>query len=557
LRNFPPLPPYDSTDFGRTAATCAPPGVQLTGSQYYAIGGDQQVNGTQVAVLSNVDTAAYLIYALPATGLSNEVIAATAGTARPTGYWVGLSDYASGRWRWLAPQSTFNFSQPCPPGNQRADGTTFVAFVVFGGANVAIGQVSRSGMELGDTPPPDAQALTVGEGKTYATVEDAYAAAPASGGATILIYPQAGKVPYSQPHLQVYKPGIIFWGIPSPPDLQVTLDGTGYNYTGAGAVPRAIFQFNPGADGCTVRGLNLFGAHNDTFNGAGVRINQANHVSVIDCTISNCDMGMMSNGDASAAVPTGADQWVAYCAVYSNGNLSDPGYNHNFYLGGTSVTLHACEVYGSLTGHNVKSRAHFNRIEYCYVHDSANREFDLVDGVQDTVPADSNSVLLGNVIVKDPAVPGNRNVIHFGQDGGNDHNGILFLVNNTIVTPFASPVVILSDASCRAILINNVIVNKEQAAPSLVDVANGASLSDASGSNNWLSKGYSIAGTGIDSKTTKFGAARSEWPFTGSDYVLAPLELKPASFPSLQRPAKRYVGNEKWLPSTAIFLGAG
>jgi len=32
-------------------------------------------------------------------------------------------------------------------------------------------------------------------------------------------------------------------------------------------------------------------------------------------------------------------------------------------------------------------------------------------------------------------------VIHFGQDGGKEHNGILWLVHNTIVTPFISPVV--------------------------------------------------------------------------------------------------------------------
>jgi len=67
------------------------------------------------------------------------------------------------------------------------------------------------------------------------------------------------------------------------------------------------------------------------------------------------------------------------------------------------VTLSACEVHSSLTGHNVKSRAHFTRVEYCYIHDSANREFDLVDAKATPPSKGSDAVLLGNIIVKNPS----------------------------------------------------------------------------------------------------------------------------------------------------------
>jgi len=113
-------------------------------------------------------------------------------------------------------------------------------------------------------------------------------------------------------------------------------------------------------------------------------------------------------------------------------------------------------VYGSLTGHNVKSRAHFNRIEYCYVHDSANREFDLVDSAETAAPG-SHAVLLGNLIVKNPKCKGNRAVIHFGQDGGKEHDGTLFLVHNTILTPFVSPVIDLSASKAKARLLGNLV----------------------------------------------------------------------------------------------------
>ena len=147
---------------------------------------------------------------------------------------------------------------------------------------------------------------------------------------------------------------------------------------------------------------------------------------------------------------------IEFCEIHHNGDPADPGYNHNLYLGGTSVTLRACEVHSSLTGHNVKSRAHHNRVEYCYIHDSANREFDLVDAA-DTAQPDSHAVLLGNIIVKDPNCGGNRSVIHFGQDGGKEHDGTLHLVFNTIVTPFMSPVVELSAPKAKAQLTGNLV----------------------------------------------------------------------------------------------------
>ena len=165
------------------------------------------------------------------------------------------------------------------------------------------------------------------------------------------------------------------------------------------------------------------------------------------CSIHNNDMGIMSNGDGSLAMAV--DQRIEECRIYRNGDPSEPGHSHNLYLGGTSATLRFCEIHHSLTGHNVKSRAHHTRVEYCYVHHSANREFDLVDAAETARPQ-SDAVLLGNIIVKDPKCSGNQTVIHFGQDGGKQHDGTLYLAFNTVVTPFISPVVELSAAGAKA-----------------------------------------------------------------------------------------------------------
>jgi hypothetical protein len=238
------------------------------------------------------------------------------------------------------------------------------------------------------------------------------------------------------------------------PSKPVVLDGEGFDYSGRGSIPRAIFQFEPGADGCTLDGLTLINARNGSYNGAGVRINQANDVTIRNCVIRNNDMGIMSNGNVSQQ--SGARQLIEKCVITDNGTTRDPGYNHNLYLGGTSVTVQRCEIARAVTGHNVKSRAHLNYIIACHIHSSANREFDLVDERGNTDVPGSDSFLINNLIEKNPRSTGNKAVAHFGRDGNATHNGTVWLIGNTIRTPFISPVVDASSGN-GAVFIDNEI----------------------------------------------------------------------------------------------------
>ena len=291
------------------------------------------------------------------------------------------------------------------------------------------------------------------------------------------------------------------------------MSGAGFDYSGRGRVPRAIVQFNRGADGGLLEGFELFDAHNGSFNGAGVRINQANDVTVRGCVIRDCDMGIMSNGDGTDAA--GRNQSIEGCLIHSNGNPKHPGYNHNLYLGGTSVRLLGSEVHSSLTGHNVKSRAHVTVVMACYVHDSSNREFDLVDAKGDTTRPGSDAALVGNVIVKAPHCQGNRAVIHFGQDGGQEHDGTLWLVHNTIVTPYVSPVVTLSAGKARAGLLNNIVWDggSGQGGQQLADAkaAEGAGPA-VQGRANWLAPGFAGKGLEAIGLAATFVAARGQAP---------------------------------------------
>ncbi|MBX7133335.1 MAG: hypothetical protein K1X67_11725 [Fimbriimonadaceae bacterium] len=374
-----------------------------------------------------------------------------------------------------------------------------------------------------------AATLTVGAGKTYARIEDAVTASRA--GDTIAVYRASGSGAYVRPMISIAKANLKIIGMGTTP---VLLDGTGGNYSGAGSVPRALIQVNPGGDGLLIENLDLRNAHNDTHNGAGVRINQASRVTIRKCRITANDMGIMSNGNGSST--SASDQLIEYCRIDGNGSLADPGYNHNLYLGGTGATVQFCDIAGALTGHNFKSRAHFNLIRYNYIHDSANREIDLVDA-SETARPNSHSVLLGNLIVKKANTDGNRGTVHFGQDGGGQHSGTLYLINNTIVTPYLSPVLLMTASQGKARFVNNVIFNSAQSAPALIQLPAGAPPSTVTGDNNWISKGYSLAGTAISLATRYQGSSIASHPgfanVTNKDYWILPAS---ATFPTIAAP---------------------
>lgn len=349
---------------------------------------------------------------------------------------------------------------------------------------------------------PSAATLEVGPGKQYRRIEAANA--DAQPGDVILVYPQANGATYEQTAVYVRRPRLTFRAVPTNDAKWVTISGKGFDFSGRGSTPRAIFQFNAGADGCVLEGFELTGAHNGSHNGAGVRINQANHVTVRHCNIHGNDMGIMSGGDGTQK--RAVDQRIEFCLIHHNGDYEHPGYNHNLYLGGTSVALRFCEIHNSLTGHNVKSRAHHTRVEYSYIHDSANREFDLVDAA-DTEPPDSHAIILGCIVVKNPESKGNKSVLHFGQDGGHEHNGTVFLAFNTIVTPFVSPLVELSAAESKANFVGNLVSDggKRQANQQILTVRGGARSENAQGEYNVFSGDFSYpAGASLDSKMNLF-----------------------------------------------------
>jgi len=391
--------------------------------------------------------------------------------------------------------------------------------------------------------------LDVGDNKPFSRIEEAALAAHA--GDEIRVFPRADGYLGTAVYITTPKLKIVA-------ESRIILDGSSFSYSGVGKVPRAIFQVNPGADGVTIENFELKGAHNASYNGAGLRIYGAKSCTIRDCSIHDNDMGIMSAGvvgDSHSA----SKQLIDHCEIYRNGNIADPGYNHNLYLGGTSATVQFCSIHDSLTGHNLKSRAHFTIVQYCAIYNSCNREMDFVES-WDTERPHSNVLLLGNVIHKNPDCKGNRTVILFGEEKGH-RDGTIFLINNNISTDFMSPVVELTALTPSARFFNNVIENSDQAHPELVGFPNGADLSDVKGRWNVLSPNYDVAGTSID-KETVYTDRRARQKIAG--HPRPPLTFHPGQASYVDGEGNRHdvapiyrAKSFTWSPTTETFIGAG
>jgi len=270
-------------------------------------------------------------------------------------------------------------------------------------------------------------------------------------------------------------------GTPRP-----VIDGTGQNVSGKSGTPRAIWQIE--GSYYLIQNVEFKNARNGN-NGAGIRVLNNNTTTVHNCKITYCDMGMMSSGNDNLTVDHSE---VAY-----NGTSKFNGFSHNFYLAGGSTTVQYCFIHDALFGQNFKTRGHFTQLLYNYIADSNEGEVGPVDGT-DTVAANSNVAMIGNIVISEPDRTGNTSkFIDFGQDSGGAHNGTLYLVNNTLIA--GSPSIDFLSASATGSTItavNNIFVGSNTIA--------GVGTAQVSGNNNWVPStatippGFVATATGTD-----------------------------------------------------------
>ena len=232
--------------------------------------------------------------------------------------------------------------------------------------------------------------------------------------------------------------------------------------------PRAVFQVE--ANYIRLENLEFRNARNGD-NGAGIRVTSGNNVTVTNCRITFCDMGIMCDNNSNLVIEASE--------IASNGTSLYDGYSHNLYLGGNSATLRFCYIHDSLNGQNFKTRAHYTELLYNCIADSQDGEIGLVDATE-TAATNSHVVMIGNVVISKPRLSGYNSgrFIQFGQDSGGQHNGTLFAFNNTFVAGDGRIQFLSANASGATIAAeNNIFYGSGQ----IVGTVGGG----VSGTNNW------------------------------------------------------------------------
>jgi hypothetical protein len=256
----------------------------------------------------------------------------------------------------------------------------------------------------------------------------------------------------------------------------------------------------PGAEASSwivVQGLDIQGAHPDhgftddrgsaeqyADNAAAVFVEQGDHVSIIDCRLSDSGNGLF--------VASAASEVAVLANTIEDNGIVGSVLHHNSYTEALGIEF-AHNTYGppkaGSEGNNLKDRSagtviRYNRIE------GGNRQLDLVDSGSETLRADPRygvTRVYGNLLVE-PDGAGNSQIVHYGGDSDEPsryRKGRLELYHNTVVSERAgsTTLVRLSTDEESADIRNNAVV-----------AAGGLAITAGTGgvvlAHNWLPEGW-------------------------------------------------------------------
>ncbi|MFM9886254.1 MAG: right-handed parallel beta-helix repeat-containing protein [Burkholderiales bacterium] len=196
-----------------------------------------------------------------------------------------------------------------------------------------------------------------------------------------------------------------------------------------------------------IENIEFSGAKVAHRNGAGIRLEGAGLV------LRGCHFHHNENGILTSNNPAG--DLVIENTEFSHNGAGD-GQSHNIYVGTLrSFTLRFNYIHHAIVGHNVKSRAARNHIEYNRIMDEhdGNSSY-LVD-----LPNGGLSYLVGNLIQQGPRAE-NPTLISYGAEGLGSHLNNLYIVNNTVVNdrPRGARFLFVAPATNRAIMQNIIFV---------------------------------------------------------------------------------------------------
>jgi hypothetical protein len=183
-------------------------------------------------------------------------------------------------------------------------------------------------------------------------------------------------------------------------------------------------------------------------NGAGIRL-EADNLTIRNCSFLNNENGVLTANSGRGTIRI-ENSIFGY-------NGSGDGYSHNIYIGlAEKFELRGSYIHHARAGHNIKTRARNNTIEYNYISDGVDGESSyLVD-----LPDGGVAILLGNVLEQGPSAH-NSTMVSYGAEGLGESVNALFLINNTFVNHRHSGIFLgLKRSPAESLIANNIFAGR-------------------------------------------------------------------------------------------------
>ncbi len=211
---------------------------------------------------------------------------------------------------------------------------------------------------------------------------------------------------------------------------------------GRTAQDKGIWVFS--GNDIVVENIEFSGARSRARNGSGIRFTGRN-LTVRDSYFHHNEDGVLTwhapDGDI-----------LIERSVFAHNGAGD-GQSHNIYIGNIRrFTLRFSHSHDSIGGHEVKSRARINHVEYNRLTDEADGNSSyLVD-----IPEGGHAYVLGNVLEKGGRAE-NPNAIAFASEKRGEPGGGLWVVNNTFYNRRLNATFVANRSKAPALVVNNVL----------------------------------------------------------------------------------------------------
>jgi hypothetical protein len=239
----------------------------------------------------------------------------------------------------------------------------------------------------------------------------------------------------------IYAGQACYWGA-----NDLTLRGVGGRawLQAPAVIPNGKAIWVIGGDNTLVENIELSDAAVPDANGAGIR-QEGTNLTVRSCSFHDNQEGILTTADPASTI------LIEYSEFARNG--AGDGFSHNMYIGnvGTFI-LRYCYSHLAVVGHEVKSRAAVNYIEYNRIMDedagTASYSIDLPNG--------GLAYVIGNLIEQGP-LSQNSAIVTFAEEGASNPSQELYVVNNTIVNDLGRGTFVrVAGAPSASVLVNNV-----------------------------------------------------------------------------------------------------